>query len=386
MNNFYYQIPTEIYFGKGQMEQLGQKVAQYGTKVLLVYGGGSIKRTGLYGTVYSQLEQYGLEVLELSGVDPNPRIETVRAGVELCKANGIEVIVGVGGGSAIDCSKVISAGAKYEGDSWDLVAGSAAIKETLPVITIPTLAASGSEMNRFAVISNQETHDKIGVLSPLFYPQASFLDPENTFTVPQNQTAAGTADIMSHIIERYFNNVEGAYVQNRIAEGLLKTCIHYGPVAYSKPDDYEARANLMWAASLAIDGITWRGNDVASSVHPIEHELSAYYDITHGVGLAIVTPHWMKYVLNEKTVGRFVEYGVNVWGIDPALDEFEIANMAIDKTSAFFRTLELPVSLSEVGIDGEFLGVMAEKAAKRLGKAFQPLTAGDVLAIFRAAM
>ncbi|ATW23557.1 iron-containing alcohol dehydrogenase [Candidatus Formimonas warabiya] len=386
MNNFYYQIPTEVYFGKGQIGQLERELPKYGKKVLLVYGGGSIKRMGLYQTIYAIFERIGIEVIELPGVEPNPRIETVRAGVELCKNNHIEVILAVGGGSTIDCAKVISAGAKYAGDSWDIVTGSVPVTDTLPIITVLTLAATGSEMDRFAVISNMKTNDKLGVFSPLFYPKVSILDPEYTFTVPKNQTAAGTADIMSHIFEHYFNNVKGAYVQNRIAEGLLKTCIHYGPIASHKPDNYEARANLMWVSSLAIDGITWRGNDVIPSVHPMEHELSAYYDITHGVGLAILTPHWMKHVLNDKTVDRFVEYGVNVWGIDPSQDKFQIANQAIEMTANFYKVLEIPVTLREVGIDDTHLEIMAEKASRGLEDAFYPLTGKDVLDIFKASL
>lgn len=386
MNNFYYQIPTEIYFGKGQIEQLSKEIPKYGKSVLLVYGGGSIKRIGLYQKIYDIFGKLGVEATELAGVDPNPRIETVRAGAELCRENNIDLILAVGGGSTLDCAKVISAGAKYAGDPWDLVTRTAPITDTLPIITVLTLAATGSEMDRFAVISNLQTNDKLGAFSPLFYPKVSILDPEYTFSVPKNQTAAGTADIMSHIFEHYFNNVPGAYVQNRLAEGLLKTCLHYGPIAYNKPDDYEARANLMWVSSLAIDGITWRGNDVAPSVHPMEHELSAYYDITHGVGLAILTPHWMKYILNDKTVGRFMEYGINVWGIDLTLDEFEIANQSIKKTADFFKSLEIPSTLREVGIDETHLEIMAQKSARGLKGAFCPLTAEDVLAIFKAAL
>lgn len=386
MNNFYYQIPTEIYFGKGQIKNLGLSLQKIGKKVLLVYGGGSIKRTGLYQTIQDIFSKNGVESVELTGVEPNPRIETVRKGVELCRQHQIEVILAVGGGSTLDCAKVVAAGAKYDGDAWDLVVNCSLIKDALPLITILTLAATGSEMDRFAVISDMKTNDKIGTFSPLFYPKVSILDPEYTYTVPKNQTAAGTADIISHIFEHYFNNVKGAYVQNRIAEGLLKTCIQYGPVAYNNSDDYEARANLMWTSSLAIDGITWRGNDVAPSVHPMEHELSAYYDITHGVGLAILTPHWMKYILNDMTVDRFVEYGVNVWGIDSSLDKFSIANKAIEKTADFFRTLEIPATLGEVGIDDAHLEIMAEKAARVLENAFYPLTGKDILAIFKASL
>ncbi len=386
MNNFFYQIPTEIYFGKGQIKQLGAAIKKYGHNVLLIYGGGSIKRNGLYQSIQNILEQNAMEAVELSGVEPNPRIETVRKGVALCRQHNVDVILAAGGGSTIDCAKVISAGARYKGDAWDLVVNSNLITDAIPILTVLTLAATGSEMDRFAVISNMDTNDKVGAFSPLFYPRVSILDPEYTFTVPKNQTAAGVADIMSHIFEHYFHQVKGAYIQDRLSEGLLKTCIHYGPVAYDQPDNYEARANLMWASSLAIDGITWRGNEVPPSVHPMEHQLSAYYDITHGAGLAILTPHWMQYVLNDQAVGKFAEYGINVWEIDAKLNPYEIANQAIQKTADFFVSLNLPATLREVGIGDEYFQVMAEKASKGLENAFYPLTAKDISAIYNASL
>ena len=386
MNNFTYQIPTEIYFGKGQIHQLGAAIKKFGKKVLLVYGGGSIKRIGLYQTVRTILEQSGVDAVELPGVEPNPRIATVRKGVALCRQHNVDVILAVGGGSTIDCAKVISAGARYAGDAWDLVLNSSLIMDTIPIITVLTIAATGSEMDRFAVITNIETNDKLGTFSPLFYPKVSILDPEYTFTVPKNQTAAGVADTMSHIFEHYFHRVKGATVQDRLSEGLLKTCIQYGPVAYNEPENYEARANLMWASSLAIDGITWRGNEVALSVHPMEHQLSAYYDITHGVGLAILTPHWMKYVLNDWTVGKFAEFGINIWRMDAKLDAYEIADQAIQKTMDFFGSLDLPSSLHEININDEHFEIMAEKASGGLENTFYPLTVKDVLAIYRASL
>lgn len=386
MNNFVYQIPTEIYFGRGQIKHLEESLLKFGHRVLLVYGGGSIKRTGLYQTIQTIFSQSGVESFELAGVEPNPRIDTVRKGVQLCRQNNVDVILAVGGGSSIDCAKVISAAVKYKGDAWDLVKNGNLIKEALPLIVILTIAATGSEMDRFAVISDMNTNDKLGTFSPLFYPKVSILDPEYTFTVPKNQTAAGTADIMSHIMEHYFHNIEGAYVQDRLSEGLLKTCIHYGPIAYHEPNNYEARANLMWASSLAIDGTTWRGNDVVNSAHPMEHQLSAYHDITHGVGLAIITPHWMKHILNEKTVGKFVDFGVNVWGIDSSLEPFEIADSAIKKLENFYASLDIPSTLREVGVTEEHFVTMAEKASKGLENAFYPLTSADVLAIYKASL
>lgn len=386
MNNFVYQIPTEVFFGKGQIANLGKGIKQYGSSVLLVYGGGSIKRSGLYAEVQGVCKEYGITAVELAGVEPNPRIETVRAGVELCKKHNLDGILAVGGGSVIDCAKVISAGAKYDGDVWDLVLDGGLVKETLPLFTVVTIAATGSEMDRFAVISNMATHEKIGSFSHLYYPKVSILDPAYTFSVPKNQIAAGTADIVSHVIDRYFHNVPTAYLQDRLSEAILKTCIHYGPIAYTEPDNYEARANLMWASSLAIDNITWRGCEVVPSLHPLELELSAFYDVTHGVGLAILTPHWMRYILSDSTVDKFAVYGVNVWGIDAGQDRYDIARQAIDKTAAFYASLDIPTTLREVGINDEKIGLMAEKGCKRLNAAYVPLTATDAAAIFRTAL
>ncbi|MEL7570909.1 MAG: iron-containing alcohol dehydrogenase [Eubacteriaceae bacterium] len=383
MNNFYFQLPTEVYFGKGQISHLGESIKKYGDNVLLVYGGGSIKKTGLYDTVINIFKENNIKWTELSGVEPNPKIDTVRKGAKLCKENGIQAILAVGGGSTIDCAKVTAAAAKYDGDAWDLVLNSSLIKDALPIFTVVTLSATGSEMDRGAVISNMETNDKVAAFSTLFYPKVSILDPQYTFSVPQNQTAAGVADIMSHAFEKYFTRVRTAYVQDRVGEAMIKTCIHYGPIAYNDPENYEARANLMWAACLAIDGVTWRGNEVMSTCHIIEHQLSAYYDVTHGVGLAILTPRWMRYILNEQTVYKFVEYGVNVWGIDPNKDKFEIANEAIKKTEELFKSMNIPYTLREIGIGEEKLEIMAQKGSKGLQNAFWPLDEKDVLEILK---
>jgi hypothetical protein len=386
MKNFYYHIPTEVFFGKGQIENLAPKIGDYSKKVLLVYGGGSIKRTGLYEKVIEKLVSHGIAVFELGGVEPNPRIDTVRRGVKLCKSHEIGAVLSVGGGSTTDCAKLVAAGALYDGDPWELVLDNGKIKEALPIFTVVTIAATGSEMDRLAVISNMDTNEKLAVFSPYFHPKVSILDPEYTYTVPKIQTAAGTADIMSHVIERYFNPYEGAYIQNRIGDGLLKTCIHFGPIACEEPNNYDARANLLWTSTLAIDGVTWRGNEVGSSAHPMEHELSAYYDITHGIGLAILIPHWMRYILSEQTKPRFVEYAVNVWGVDSALPDDEIAKAGIERTHAFFESLGIPMRLSDLDIDETHFDEMAEKAEKRTKFSYVPLSKEDVKAIFKAAL
>lgn len=386
MDNFVYSVPTTIYFGKGQVQHVGEIVSQYGKNVLMVYGGGSIKRNGIYDDVTRIFKEEGITYHELSGVEPNPRITTVRKGVELCRKEQIDVILPIGGGSTIDCAKVIAGSITYEGDPWDIVIDPSKVVSVLPIISILTLSATGSEMDTFAVISDMESNDKIGTSHEDMRPKASILDPSYTFSVPANQTAAGTADIMSHIFECYFSRVD-AYMQNRMAEGLLKTCIEYGVTAIKDPENYEARANLMWASSWAINNFIKLGKVVEWSVHPMEHQLSAYYDITHGVGLAILTPHWMEYVLNDETVYKFKEYGVNVWGIDAEKDPFEIAHEAIQKTKEYFVAMGIPTTLREVGIEDErFFEVMAEKASDGLDAAFVPLHKEDIIEIYRKAL
>ncbi|UZT81749.1 iron-containing alcohol dehydrogenase [Caproicibacterium sp. BJN0003] len=387
MNNFDYHIPTDVYFGKGQINKLGQRMSSIAKKVLLVYGGGSIKKIGLYNQIMEQLKQAGITVFELAGVEPNPRIQTVKKGVAICKQEGIEGILAAGGGSTIDCAKVVSAGACYDGDPWDLVLDSNKIKKVLPIAAILTLAATGSEMDGFAVISDMDKNEKWGTGNELTKPVFSIMDPQYTFSVSKYQTAAGSSDIMSHTFENYFNNTKGAFLQARIAEGILKTVIKYAPIAVEHPDDYEARANLMWASSLAINGLISYGEGTAWTVHPMEHELSAFYDITHGAGLALLTPYWMEYILSEKTVGKFAEYGVNVWGIDSSKEPMAIAKEAIAKTREFFNMIGMPSHLKELGIDQTHFDIMSEKAANGgLAYGFVPLSKKDVKKIYTMAL
>ncbi len=389
MINFNYNIPTKVFFGDGKIEVLGKQIKKYGSRVLLAYGGGSIKKTGIYDKVVKILRENNIPYYELSGIEPNPRVESVAEGVRICRDNKIDFILAVGGGSTIDCSKAIAAAYYYEGNPWDLVIGKAKIEKVLPIGTILTLAATGSEMDAGAVITNMETNQKYGFGHPGFFPKFSILDPTYTYTVSKYQTASGVADIMSHTFEEYFSNEKGAYLQDRLAEGILKTCIRYGRIAIDEPENYEARANIMWASSLAINGLLGYGKDSAWSVHPLEHELSAYYDITHGVGLAILTPHWMEHVLDENTLWKFVEYGINVWNIDSSLDEMDIAKLSIEKTSEFFKSLDIPMSLREVGIGEEKLETMAKDLIEYkngpVGN-FKALDYEDVLSIYEKAL
>ena len=385
MNGFVYNIPTKVYFGENQLGHLGEELKKFGKRVLLTYGGGSIKRSGLYDRVIEELHKANLEVFELSGIEPNPRIESVRKGVAICKEQGIDVLLAVGGGSTIDATKFMAAGACVEHDAWEFFGANAKpIDEALPIVTILTLSATGSEMDTAGVISNLETGDKLGRLAPALLPRVSFLDPTLTYSVSKYQTACGAADIMSHIMEVYFNTQEDLFMLDCFMEGMLKTVVKYAPIAVAEPENYEARANLMWTSSWAINGFINGGKRKAWSCHPMEHELSAVYDITHGLGLAILTPRWMEYCLDETTVDKYVQYGVNVFGIDSSLDKMEIAKLSIKLTEEFlFEKLGLQRTFTEVGIKREDFAMMAKKAC-RYGdiKGFKTLTPSDVEAIF----
>lgn len=386
MNNFNFHIPTEIYFGKGEVENLPKIIKKYGSKVLLTYGGGSIKKIGLYDKITSLLKENNIEFVELSGIEPNPRLSTVEKGVALCRENNVDLILPVGGGSTIDCSKVIAGSVHYSGSAWDIVKDSSKVTKVLPIVSVLTIAATGSEMNAGAVISNMDTLEKLGVGHPEFRPKASILDPTYTYSVSPLNTASGVADIMSHVFEQYFSNVE-AFLQDRLSEAVLKTCIKYGKTVVEEPENYEARANIMWASSIGLNGILRIGKDVAWTVHPMEHQLSAYYDLTHGIGLAILTPHWMRYVLSEKTVDKFKEFGINVWDIDKNLDKWEIAKLSIEKTENFFKELGIPMSLKEVNIDETHFEEMAVKAlAGGLENAYVPLKKEDIIKIYKASL
>lgn len=384
MYHFTLQIPTKIHFGKGAISHLSE-LKNYGKKVLLVYGGGSIKKNGIYDKAISILKDAELEIFELSGVEPNPRIETVRKGVEICKKEGMDMVLAIGGGSTIDCAKVIAADAKYDGDAWDLVLKGSKIKDALPIFDILTLAATGTEMDAFAVISDLSKNEKWGTGSKHIVPTMSILDPEYTYSVSKKQTAAGTADMMSHTMENYFS-MENADCQKFMAEGLLRTMIKNGPIALNDPTNYDARANLMWAATHAINGIVGDGCSPAWCIHPMEHELSAFYDITHGEGLAILTPAWMEYILNDNTLPHFVDFAKNVWGLTGD-DDYALAQGGIDALKKFFfETMGLPANLRAVGItDEKNFDAMAQKACAGAKGSFVPLSKDDIIEIFRKA-
>jgi alcohol dehydrogenase YqhD (iron-dependent ADH family) len=386
MLNYTHNIPTVIHFGKGQISQLDGALRPYGKRVLLTYGGGSIKQAGLYDEVMSILNEGGYIVTELAGIEPNPRIETVGKGVELCRKNNVDVILAVGGGSTIDCSKAIAAGVFWEGDDlWEMASQRHGTMKALPLVDILTLSATGSEYDATGVISNMKTNQKIGNLYT--YPVVSICDPTYTFSVSKYQTAAGSADIISHILENYFSRTDDSDLADGISETVMKSVIRNLPIALREPDNYSARANLMADSSIACSGIPAYGKQGTGwSCHAMEHQLSAYYDITHGVGLAILTPRWMRYILRKdpSCTGRFVRFARNVWGLDGE-NEQALAMAGIDALEAFFTESGIPMTLTELGIGTEHFEDMANQAngGGRLSNAYVPLTSEDVIAIFR---
>ncbi|MDD5946244.1 MAG: iron-containing alcohol dehydrogenase [Oscillospiraceae bacterium] len=387
MQNFNYMTPTRLIFGKDCIAQLPEVMAQFGKKVLLTYGGGSIKKIGLYDKVKTLLSDF--EIIELSGIQPNPKYDpSVLDGVRLCKEHNVDVILAVGGGSVLDCSKAIATGAKYDGDPWDLISYKAKATASIPIVDIITLAATGSEYDCGGVISRTETNDKIGYMDPLNFPAVSFLDPTYTFTVSKKHTAAGCADAMNHIMEQYFCE-DSTLLNDGFMEAGLKSLMVHTKKCLENPEDYTARAEMMLTCTYGCNGIFSLGNSPSGwPCHGMEHALSAYYDITHGEGLAIITPRWMKHILSEKTVDRFVKYGVNVFGIDETLDKFAIAEKAIQATYDFFQSIGIPMTLREVGIDESRIDEMAHHVAVNEGleNAWAPLLEKDIAAIFTASL
>lgn len=386
MLNFDYNVSTKVLFGRNKLEQLHTELASYGSNILFVYGGGSIKSTGLYDSVTNILLKNRVVYHELGGVKPNPTLVSVREGIRLCLKHDIKFVLAVGGGSVIDCAKTVAAGACFDGDVWELfLQGDAKIRAALPLGTVLTITGTGSEMNGNAVITNEQTRQKLAIHRDVLRPRFSILDPALTFSVPKNQTAAGVVDIFSHVLEQYCSNTRDAFVQDRLAEAIMKTVIMYGPVVLEKPNDYVARANLMWASSLALNGLLGYGKVGDWATHGIEHAVSAFDDVTHGVGLAILTPAWMEYVLDKDTQWKFVEFARNVWGARGD-DEENVAWEGIERTRHFFKRLGMPHRLQDVGVKKESLKDMARSvvAFGEIGK-FRKLNETDVFKILKSA-
>jgi len=387
MQNFVFRNPTKLIFGKGQLEQLKTEIPQFGKKVLLVYGGGSIKRNGIYDNVISILKDINAEVFELTGVEPNPRVSTVKKGIQICKENGVEFILAVGGGSVIDCTKAIAAGSKYDGDVWDIVTKKAFASEALPFGTVLTLAATGSEMNAGSVITNWETNEKYGWGSPVTFPQFSILDPVHTESVPRDQTIYGMVDIMSHVLEQYFHHGTNTELQDRYCESVLKTVIETAPKLLSDLESYEHRETILYCGTMALNGILAMGVKGDWATHNIEHAVSAVHDIPHGGGLAILFPNWMKHVVDEN-VSRFKQFAIRVFDVETdGKTDREIALEGIEALRQFWTSIEAPVTLADYAIGENEIDVMADKAMAygEFGN-FKKLNKDDVLSIYKASL
>ncbi|MFC0559537.1 iron-containing alcohol dehydrogenase [Halalkalibacter alkalisediminis] len=387
MDPFVFQNPTKLIFGKGQNEALVNEVKSYGNNVLLVYGGGSIKRNGLYDLVVSKLKEAGVNITELAGVEPNPRLTTVHKGIELCHQHQIDLVLAVGGGSVIDASKAIVVGAKYDGDIWDVITKKAEPTEALPLGAVLTLAATGSEMNSGSVVTNWEINEKLGWSHPLAFPKFSILDPKNTISVPTDQTVYGIVDMMSHVIEAYFHKADHTPLQDRIMESILLTVMETAPRLLEDLENENLREIILYCGTMALNGITQMGLRGDWATHNMEHAVSAVYDIPHAGGLAILFPHWLHHTLNER-ISRHVQLATRVLGVDPAgKTEEEVALEGIEKLSAFWTSLGAPNRLADYDIDRSQVERMADLASNRgvFGN-FKPLTKEDVTEILTAAL
>lgn len=392
MKNFTYYTPTKIIFGKDSERKVGQLVKDQGaTKVLLHYGGGSAQRSGLLDRVRESLNEAGIEFVELGGVVPNPRMSLAYEGIELCRKEGIDFILPVGGGSVIDSAKCIAYGTVYDGDVWDLYDYRAEATDALPVGTILTLAATGSEMSNSSVMTREEGWLKRGYGSDLARPVFSILNPELTYSLPAYQTACGIVDIMMHTLERYFNLTGDSRLTDSLSEALLRTMLEYGPLALDNPQDYNARAQIMWAGCLSHNGLLSAGIDAEDwATHKLEHELGGMFDVAHGAGLAAVWGSWARYVYKED-VSRFAQFAVNVMGVTNDFRDQETTALAgIRKLEDFFRSLGMPTSISELGYEltEEQIDELSYKCClmgRRTIGVFKKLDQKDMAEIFRMA-
>lgn len=387
MENFVFQSPTKIIFGKRVETEVGQEVKKYANRVLLHYGGGSIKKYGLYQKVIKSLKDAHVDVVELSGVKPNPRLSLVKQGIKICKEQDIEFILAVGGGSVIDSAKAISAGVFYDGDVWDFYTGKSQVTQALPVGVVLTIPAAGSEASKGSVITNQDGGYKRSVNCDLLRPKFAIMNPELTFTLPKHQTIYGISDIMAHIMERYFTNVESVDLTDKLCEATLRAVINNAQSVLKNPRDYNARAEIMWASTIAHNDLlsTGRVGDWAS--HAMQHELGGIYDVAHGAGLSVVFPAWMKYVYRNN-LNRFAQFAVKVWGVEPDFNDLEkVSLMGIKRTEEFFDKIGLPTRLKDLGIGEDRLEEMAEKCTQAgpIGN-FKKLYKQDVINIYKLAL
>ncbi|MFZ3387192.1 MAG: iron-containing alcohol dehydrogenase [Candidatus Hydromicrobium sp.] len=382
MENFTFRNATKIIFGKDAENYVGTEIARYGSKVLLHYGGGSIKKYGLYDRVLKSLKDAGLEVIELGGVQPNPRLGLVKRGIDICRKEKIDFILAVGGGSVIDSAKAIAAGVPYNGNVWDFYTGKAVVDKIIPVGVVLIIPASGSEASSSSVITNEEGLYKRAFSSEMLRPEFAILNPEITYTLSPYQTACGVSDIMAHIMERYFTTVKNVDLTDRLCEATLKTVISNMPIVLKEPENYGARVEIMWAGTIAHNDLLSTGRISDWGSHAIEMEISGIYDIPHGAGLAVVFPAWMKYVYKQD-LKRFAQFAVRVWNEEPDFNDIEkVALAGIRRLEDFYKEIGLPITLKEANVPYDRLEEMARKCTER-GPAgnFVKLNKDDVLEI-----
>ena len=391
MTNFDYYAPTKVVFGKGTEDQVGELVKEQGcTKVLVHYGSGSVKKSGLLDRIYQSLEQAGIPFVSLGGVVPNPRLSLVYQGIELCKKEKVDFILAVGGGSVIDSGKAIGYGVANEGDVWDFYERKRVATGCLPIGVVLTIAAAGSEMSNSSVITNEDGWLKRGYGNDCCRARFAVMDPELTMTLPKYQTASGCVDIMMHTMERYFTNGGNMEITDALAEGLLRTVMENAKILHTEPDNYDARAEIMWAGSLAHNDLTGCGNDGGDFMsHKLEHELGGMFDVTHGAGLAAIWPSWARYVY-KYCLPRFVKYAKNVMGVTAGGSDEETALLGIKAMEEFYHSIGMPVNLKELGIHPteEQIREMAEGCLKASGSATgsaKKLDLQDMIRIYQMA-
>ncbi|MFA6506863.1 MAG: iron-containing alcohol dehydrogenase [Treponemataceae bacterium] len=389
MDNFEFLNPTRIVFGKGTESQVGAEVKRFASSCLLHFGGGSIKKSGLYDRIVASLKKEGIRFVELGGVQPNPRVGLVREGIEICRKNKLEFVLAVGGGSVIDSAKAIAVGVPYSGDVWDFFTGKLMPTTKLPVGSVLTIPAAGSEASHSCVLTNEDGMMKRPLNMEMNRPSFAIMNPELTYSLPPYQTACGVADIMSHVMERYFTDVPKVDFTDRLCEATLKTVIGNATLVMSNPNDYDARAEIMWTSTIAHNNLLSTGRVGDFGSHMIEHELSGINDVAHGAGLAVIFPAWMKYVY-KRHLNRFVQFAVRVWDVDQKFDDPDrTALEGIARMEAYFQALGLPVRLSEIKIDESHFEEMIRKLYAGRGETVGnvvKLKADDVRAILKLAL
>ncbi|MBQ6663167.1 MAG: iron-containing alcohol dehydrogenase [Firmicutes bacterium] len=391
MINYTYYNPTRIYFGDKQLANLPEEVKKYGDKVLLLYGGGSVKKNGVFDEVEGVLKAAGIQVFECGGVEPNPLYTSVNRAAKVCRENDCDVVVALGGGSVIDAAKVVTKAKFYEGDSWDLITKSVEEERGIPLIAIPTIASAGAENDAWAVISNPETQEKLDPWDVKYQPTVTFINPAFTKSVPDYQIAVGAADILSHITDiRYFINEHKIAVVNEMMEAMARNIIKYAPIAMQDPEDEEARMNMSWIAAMITGGVMDQGGMTDMVLHMAEYGIAAFYEIPHGHGIGIMMPRWMQYVLNEKTAPMFYRFGVECLEVEAGLPAMDGAQKTIDALSDWlFNKLGLESHLAAMGVEEKMLHAMAVKATERCGGKLHSITdlsVEDIENIYRACL